>query len=140
MKYPFHFSVAAKQTTSKSDPQFSFAKSNINKSKKISSKSISYNVSSKQQSNEISLKENKKKKLSHHRTKPILNKNIDTIENKDNENTQIKDNITFLNQSEKIANPLIVSCRKNCRSRRKTLAEGCSRKDKSESSTQKSGR
>ena len=134
----FNISGASKQTTSKSDPQFSFAKPN--KSKKISSKSISYNVSSKQQNNKICLEENKNKKISHHRTKPIMNKNLDTIENKDNENTQIKENITFLNQSEKIANPLIVSCRKNCRSRRKTLAEGCSRKDKSESSTQKSGR
>ena len=126
--------------SSKHEPQFSFSTPNINKSKKISSKCTSYNVSSKHDQKTFRSEIDNMKKNVSAGNKLLTDKSIDNYDMIGNEKKQLKEKSLFFDHCEKSAKQLIPSCRKNCRSRRKTLADGCSRRDKLESSIHKSGR
>ena len=126
--------------SSKHEPQFSFSTPNINKSKKLSSKCTSYNVSSKHNQKTFKSEVDNIKKNVSEGNKLLIDKSIDNYDMLDIEKKQLKEKSVFFDQCEKSAKQLIPSCRKNCRSRRKTLADGCSRRDKLESSIHKSGR
>ena len=130
----FLFIGTSCQISSKYEPQFSFSTPSINKSKKLSSKCTSYNVSSRHDKKEL------KSEINNQGNKLNMNINSDEPENRGSEKNALREKIIFFDQSEKSGNQLIPSCRKNCHSRRKNSTEGCFRRDKLESSLHKSGR
>ena len=128
------------QKIAKYDPQCSFANSHISKSKKLSSKCISYNVSSKHDQNVFKSEEMNKTKNNPVKPLQLLHKKNEFFESKKIEVKPFKEKETLFNLSDRNENQVLISCRRNCRSTRKNLTEGCSRKNKSELSTHKSGK
>ena len=69
-----------------------------------------------------------------------MNKKRELFESNKIESKQFKEEAILFHLSDKNENHELISCRRKCRSTRKNLTEGCSRKNKSEFSSNKSGK